>query len=350
MKNIRPYLLASFFFLAAHLAVAQPTVTIYDIQYVDPAGGTGDSPYNGQTVMTTGVVTASAEPYNLDAVFIQQEGLTEWAGIQLKSGPGLETLVVGDIVNVTGDVQEISGFTVINYVTDFEVIGTSTISPVILAPEIFTNYSLAETEKYEGMLIELKIPDSNIAVVNSNPDAPNNYGEWRVGSDLMNEDDGCRILTGRQTSTVFSSLNVSYVNDEIWATNSGTMNVPPIVVENGNGFADIQGIMFYGFGDMKLLPRNNDDCSNFTLGISQLESDQFKLYPNPAQDYINLYFNLAYSNLSVKLFDLTGRTVYDKSFERIESIQLELGMPSGIYLLSIETETGLSVTRKLIKE
>ena len=53
---------------------AQISATIQDIQFVDPGASSGASPLLGQEVMTTGVVTASAEPNNLDAVFIQQEG------------------------------------------------------------------------------------------------------------------------------------------------------------------------------------------------------------------------------------------------------------------------------------
>lgn len=344
MKTITSFLISSIFFTL--VLSAQQNITIYDAQYVDPNGGTDDSPFNFQNVTLTGVVTASAESNNLGAVFIQQEGLTEWAGIHLKSGPGLDTLKVGDVVTVTGFIAEEFGATLINFVTAHEVIGTSNISPVTVAPEVFTSYSLAETEKYESMLIELQNPVGNLYVVNDNPDGPNNnFGDWRVGSDSLNADTGCRITTGRITSNVFSSLNVSYINDSVWVNNSGTLNVPAIVIKNGDQFEAIRGIMYYGFNNMRLLPRNNDDFSIMTVGVSDrlLPVSHISLFPNPV--HFESVLELTLENemtLDISMYDLNGKLV--QKFANHESwpegkqrrtLHFHDSIPTGTYFLVI---------------
>mgnify|MGYP000468445895 CR=1 FL=1 len=41
---------------------------------------------------------------------------------------------------------------------------------------------------------------------------PSNFAEYRVGPDTTDAGAGCRVIAGRVTSSVYSSLNVSYVN------------------------------------------------------------------------------------------------------------------------------------------
>jgi hypothetical protein len=237
--------------------------TIVDVQ---KSGTDGVSPLANQIVTVEGVVTASAEGDNLDAVFIQQPGPTEWAGIQL-TGFGLFLLEVGlkigDLVRVTGTVEESSGMTLlrIDTVDDIMILGKGTVDPLVLDPNIFIKWGWDTTEPYESMLIELRNPDGgDVFVVAVNADGPlNNFGEWRIGSNIADTAMGCRILTGRQSSNITSSLNVSYINNEQWASNSGRLNVPPIVVQDGDRFPLVRGIMINHFGHMKLLPRNNAD-------------------------------------------------------------------------------------------
>jgi hypothetical protein len=232
--------------------------TIVDIQKNE---GSEVSPLANQMVTVEGVVTASGEADNLGAVYIQQPDQTEWAGIQLR-GAGLVDLKVNDSISATGTVQEISGTTVLRIAASdhLKVIGSGTIIPQVLDPNQFTTWGLKTTEKYESMLIELRNPDGgDVVVVESNADTLSNFGEWRVGSNVADPGSGCRIVTGRQTSSVTSSLNVSYINDEFWATESGRLKVPPIVVEEGDRFPLVRGIMTYKFSNMKLLPRTNAD-------------------------------------------------------------------------------------------
>ena len=347
------------FILQSSIALiqAQTTTTIHEIQMVDINGGSDASSFVGQLVTVQGVVTASGEPNNLSSVFIQEEGLTEWAGIQLKSGSGLGSVGVGDLIEVTGTVLENFGMTVIEFITEIVTVDSGQIEPLPLDPNIFTTYDLATNEKYEGMLIELTNTDGPITVVDANPDLPNNFGEWRVGSDPKQTDAGCRILTGRQTSSISSSLNVSWVNDKAWASNSGSMNVTPIVVSDSDAFEAIRGLMSYSSGNFKLLPRNNDDVLLKTSSARNHHQIPltFAVYPNPAVHHASLSFDLETSaNLSVVIYDLRGRTVAfpirDQHFQNGHHAIPLANLPApGLYLVTLESAVGRTATKLLIE-
>ena len=349
---IKHVLTCAFSLVSIHVTLGQTVTTIHEIQMVDTGGGTDASTFVGQEVQVTGVVTASAESNNLGSVYIQEEELVSWAGIQLKSGSGLGGVEVGDLVQVTGTVFENSGMTIIDFISEVEILGTGDITPLQLTPETFTAYDLAANEQYEGMLIELQNGDDPIKVVNTNADGPgNNFGEWRVGSDLPSADDGCRVLTGRQTSTIGSSLNVSWVNDDVWATNSGTMLVDPIVVQQGDGFEFIRGVMHFSQSNFKILPRNNDDILpelSSIRNVKQAVSDA-RVFPNPGAGEWALTFTLdRKAALSIHICDEMGRVLHtitqNESFTNgSHRVEDSTSLPPGVYYIMITGEGGRSV-------
>ena len=226
--------------------------------------------------------------------------------------------------------------------------------PLEVDPNIFTSPSISENERYEGMLLELRNPNGPLSVVNSNPDEPSNFGEWRVGSDTTNTSEGCLILTGRQTSSITSSLNVSYVNDEAWETNSGTMNVIiALIVQNGDKFDGIRGVLTYEFGNFKLLPRNNDDVLLKTVGLKDLAQDErvMTVSPNPTSTHAQLDFELPrQENIEIVLTDINGH--YIKQLQSatnmesgVHSIPLNFNLQPGTYLVTMRTNSRFETIR-----
>lgn len=286
---------------------------IYDIQYVEPSSNSDISPYINQTVTVRGVVTATKEPGNLGTFFIQQPNLLAWAGIQLDYSIALSAVEMGDIIEVTGKVIEDDGVTKISSITKVDIKGKGSIQPVSFNPDAFTNSSLAKTEQYEGMLVSLNNTTQPIYVVNSNPNAPLNNGEWRVGSSLNDVQSGCRILTGVQSSSISSSLNVSYVNHVQWVTNAGVLNVAPIIINNGNQFYNITGVMTYNSDNIVLLPRTNDDFTKSAIVTGLEDNLSFKklnVYPNPmVTDAIIEFETNQVTTVSAEMYDLQGKFI-----------------------------------------
>ena len=326
---------------------------IYDIQYTPY--GDGNSGYMNMDVTVTGVVTASS--FDLGYVYIQQENLTSWAGV-FCLGSGLAPLQIGQKVTVTGTVKESFGMTRLENITTASVIGNGTINAISLQPNTFTMYDFATNEQYEAMLVSLYKTNGMVSVVNQNCDAvsPNttpNFGEYRLGYDVFDPNTGCRVLAGRQTSSTFSSLNVSYVNDSIWSYTDGIMNVPAMVVTVGQSWDTVRGIMYYGFSNMKLLPRDNSDFILVTGMEHSLTANAYTTtYPNPVQNNLWVSFNAQASagTLSLELYDLTGRMVKSTelgSGEGVVAVNVE-NIATGTYFCKIVTENKELVSQNKI--
>ena len=95
----------------------------------------------------------------------------------------------------------------------------------------------------------------------------------------------------------------------------------------------------------------NGTCPNDTLwssvlvtasiGLDELENE-FVIYPNPAQDQIELRFGDAYQQpLKIEIIDERGRIVFEKQFLSIQNT-IPLGLPStlssGVYILRLSNE------------
>lgn len=281
-------------------------LTIYDVQYTPFKSG--NSGFVDQTVTISGVVTSSVS--DLGYVHIQQENQGTYAGIFVANGTGLSTLLTGEKITVSGTVKEYFGLTRLESVTSVTKNGMGTITPTIVDVDSFRVASQTGTEPYEGMLVKFA-PSNGLYIVNKNADEPSNFAEYRVGKDTADAGAGSRVLVGRQTSTTFSSKNVSYVNDSIWVPNTG---VDIIIVEKGDKMASLSGIMTYGFSNFKLLPRNNNDFESYTaLGVTSSFVNKGKaiVYPNPASTKINLDYIMPVQNADLKLsvFDMFGRVI-----------------------------------------
>lgn len=323
--------------------------TIYDIQFTPYTNG--NSGLKDETVTVTGVVTASAN--DLGYVFIQQEGLTSWAGIMC-IGTGLGTVNLNDKITVTGTVKEDFGMTRLENISSVTMAGTGSITPLQLRDSSFTVYGFNSNEQYEGMLVSI-IPTTGtkVKVVDVNcddsPTPTTNFGEYRIGADTLSPGSGTRVLAGRQSSSAFSSLNVPFVNDASWQTTDGTMNVTPIVVTVGMEWDYVNGIMYYSFSNMKLLPRNAGDFAGVN-GRTEIESLQgtISLYPNPAANTANLVWNnLAEELISCTLTDLSGRVVYTTSLNGMNGNHaLALNnLSNGMYFCTLNTGTASRVIK-----
>jgi len=86
---------------------------------------------------------------------------------------------------------------------------------------------------------------------------------------------------------------------------------------------------------------------NSTNTVDQLPVDNsVSIYPNPASDLlqVKLDFDKPYSDVKLRLIDNLGRVVYFKALEQtfsqhVESVSVH-GLPSGNYLLQVETPDG----------
>ena len=183
-------------------------LTITEIQ--ETADPSGDSPYVGQAVITSGIVTAVA-----NNGFWIQDGEGAWTGIFVRTSDG-PTVLMGDDVTIDATVQESNGLTRLNNITDLTVNSSGNALP---APTGLTTGS-AGVEDYESVLITI----AGATCV----DEDLGFSEWLI-------DDGSgQYMVGFQ---------------------AGMYNADPANFTTYN----VTGIAYYSFSNFKILPRIADD-------------------------------------------------------------------------------------------
>ncbi|MFO7896030.1 MAG: hypothetical protein R6U84_03780 [Candidatus Cloacimonadales bacterium] len=187
-------------------------LSIYDIQYTtDPSG---DSPYEGDTVTVTGIVTATGYFSSGNTrFFISDPEGGAWRGIYVyEYDTGIN---VGDEVEVTGTVVEYYGLTELSY-CDVTVLSSGNLVP----PAVEISTADVSSEMYESVLVTV----SDVEATSN----PSSYGEWRVndGSGECQIDDGIYEYPG---------------------------------VSVGDEFIKITGVVDYNFSSFDINPRSAND-------------------------------------------------------------------------------------------
>ena len=104
------------------------------------------------------------------------------------------------------------------------------------------------------------------------------------------------------------------------------------------------------------IDENCDGVDGDILNIEEFNFGNISIKPNPfeAKIKVNLPLSLNGNELDIKLYDLNGRIVYNKNHTSIEgviSINNLNNLTRAIYFIKIsDKETGLSVTKKIIKK
>ena len=305
---------------------------IPDIQFTYNSNGA--SPLDGVEVTVKGIVTASTKIGDLGFLYIQDETATSWAGIWCV-GIGLNTYYRNEEVEVTGFVEEYYGMTRLNVTSSSKTGNLGSVTPLVLDPSDSASYANYGWEPYESMLVRYEDPNSSPLYVS----LPNlGFGDYGVSnSATASVWSSGRVLAGRQSSTAYSSLNVQLVTDTSYANQDGEMDVTPIVVDNTMTFDAIDGILFYGFGNYRLLPRNNNDFMNPSvtldsisvptspIGLDEWASMNLKAFPNPSNDWMQLE---SQGPGTWSIYSIHGQQVLEFQTDgslRISTLKLETG-------------------------
>ena len=120
------------------------------------------------------------------------------------------------------------------------------------------------------------------------------------------------------------------------------VNLPGVITSFGE---DVNGELYItnGTSVSKLV-----DTSLSTISLNESE---VTIFPNPATNelYIKNNNNLALQNISIA--DLTGKVVFNQDIQNIDSNAVNItSLAKGIYLVTVETQSGLTATSKIIKQ
>jgi len=182
-------------------------------------------------------------------------------------------------------------------------------------------------------------------------------------------------FTGTATSTVDAYGTLS-INDTMGGSYSGTVtrlridqtlsfSIPPIFNNIGTltqtsyyyydnsinniAFRYNNALLVSGFLGVNENIETLESTILTTLSTNTIENETFViLYPNPAQDFLHIKFNKNVRINTIEIHDYLGRKVYNSN-KKNHVITIE-NLKSGLYILSIKTDSGNLITEKFIKK
>lgn len=354
-------------------------------------GGVDSSPYEGQFVNTTGIVTGA-----FANSFYIQNGSEPWSGIYIYSGDALPQM--GDSVIVVGEVSEFCwddgalcdgpGTTEIYQPDDIYIISNNNPIP----DPILVNSGDALQEQYEGVLVKM----NNVECISN----ANGYGVWNVNDGtgicgIHNTPDGYEHneeigeeynITGIVTST-FNDWKVDLrIPSDV---ETGLDTTPPYIInhecyEVGDNYyiylffneeispyfvsdyyfyvsgGDIQSVSMDTFDPTKVIIALNNvtssafivnvfemwdlngnyaenifyqfDC-DFNINIIEI-SNSYNIFPNPTNGLFNI--NLLEDVNSICIYNIQGKLMFSDKLPKGKNL-INLNK-SGFYYLEINNE------------
>lgn len=256
------------------------TTTIYDIQFTtDPSG---DSPFVGLAVTTSGIVTAVA-----NNSFILQDGSGPWSGVEVYDPS--TNVQRGDSVLITGTVTEYFGMTQVHQLTNKTIVssGNTVPAPTIVLANVIS-------EMYEGVLIRVE----NAICTNAN-----------AGFNMFQISDASgAVLVDDKFYQYTATLGQAY---------------------------NVDGVINFAFGNFRISPRDINDIDPIT-SVSSLNTESIRLYPNPATDKITLE---GLKKGSFVIRDVLGNTVMDGTISTENSTIHVSHLRKGVYFVQTENKT-----------
>ena len=332
--------------------VLNRNVTIQDVQY-NPFG-TDISGYNGYRVDLTGTISADTTDFPGGQVMAlrvyMQNGEGPWSGIRIGTngnmGNDVLNLRKGDNVTISGYIWDGSAaptfnVTRIDSVTQITINSTGNSLPAFKDLETGTiglggNGSVAK-EQWESVLIKY----NSVLVTDENADGPpNNFGEMLV-------DDG-----SGDTRVELEDGNHDYHN----------LSDPTRLyyVRTGSTFDALSGLLYYSFGNYKLVPRNDDDFVGFVSDVKgekdvPTEYSLSQNYPNPFNPSTTIEYALPEGgDVSLRIFNLLGqevRIIFDNDFQSAGTHRVVFdasSLPSGIYFYQFRTKNFVKVKKMIL--
>ncbi|MBT3173789.1 MAG: T9SS type A sorting domain-containing protein [Lentimicrobiaceae bacterium] len=369
-------------------------VSIYDIQ-----GQQEDSPYSGQVVSTTGVVTG-----NFGTSYFIQNGTGLWNGLFIyESGRNPS---IGDSVIVTGEISEYYGKTEMSNLTDYYFISSNNQLPEPVVSEtgsieeghesiiVKVTGATCTDENYQSNYYMWKVNDGsgslnihNTNIFEYNPikgfvydiQGPMNYDfdEWKIELRYENDVVSSQDLNGPVVIEVIPviSTNIRVMFDEqVEAASGEDMNNYSIdkgviiesISQHSFNKAQVNLTVSSMIDDSYILTVKNvrdlignimsDQEFEFSfVGVNELfTDDKLDIYPIPSTNKVNISLESKEEmTLKIKILDMNGRTIYQKD-ENINSGSNKLSIDisnykAGTYLLSLSSRNAHNNHKLLIK-
>jgi hypothetical protein len=127
----------------------------------------------------------------------------------------------------------------------------------------------------------------------------------------------------------FNNAPVSYYVEGIGHSGGFLQYIPPML-ECGHR------LHCYGQNDVPLYPINPQDECDYTVGIeTEIASNEFSIYPNPAQEVLTIELNAA-GNKTLEITNMNGQVVEKLNFSETRNQVSISALPAGVYFVKIQ--------------
>jgi uncharacterized repeat protein (TIGR01451 family) len=94
----------------------------------------------------------------------------------------------------------------------------------------------------------------------------------------------------------------------------------------------------------------NTTINNFlaTVGIKEISTQEFSVFPNPSENEFTIKFSKNYSNAKISVYSIEGNLLLEKNSESTTETISTGDFAKGVYVLKVESNERV-VTKKLIK-
>lgn len=78
--------------------------------------------------------------------------------------------------------------------------------------------------------------------------------------------------------------------------------------------------------------------------------NNIKLEQNPIKDALKINLTENYETIDLEIFDLSGKSIFNKKYTNVNTINEEVNLSSGVYFVKLKNEDNLKAELKLVKE
>ncbi|TYA92244.1 T9SS type A sorting domain-containing protein [Seonamhaeicola marinus] len=141
--------------------------------------------------------------------------------------------------------------------------------------------------------------------------------DWSISSN--NTTSGVRTLVATR------SLNTGETNDYVFSTSDASVDL--VWARGGSSSFTISN---HGGGNRGIQGNNG-----ITLGVNDLASNNFKIFPNPTSTNLNIESSNSFLSAEVKIYNALGKEVLNQNISKLdESIDVS-SLSNGIYLIKL---------------
>jgi hypothetical protein len=186
-------------------------------------------------------------------------------------------------------------------------------------------------------------------------------GNWWVTSgtysDTITNASGCDSVITIQLTVINLMMGLNLTGFQITSVQSGATyqwvdcvnNYTPIAGATGQSFTPSVDGSYAVIVTLNSCTDTSGCQVIIGIGMNELIADDVMVYPNPANDVVTINFGSEQIGIVITIADMNGRIVKSESINAAHSVNVNLDVAAGMYIMTVQTESGV-VMKQLIKE